>query len=242
MADRYLKLYRIKEINIWPYEDVVSVTPVDRNARATLTVDFADGTKYRVYRRHPNQFIDLAPMETYDESWEGADDGREISPYRLFADRPLAMQIEYVLFHSYKAADYSKLHGLIENIKKGILTPSAFPKDLRPARVILHGDDESHPWDSLRLEGTKPPDHPTSAFIITEHSDIPYINNHTIPECIDYEYVHAAVVKYEFYKTPPTFDELLKRLDKYCEWFEKRLSESAKNPFKVTRTKQKARK
>ncbi|HEX4053842.1 MAG TPA: hypothetical protein VHX86_06225 [Tepidisphaeraceae bacterium] len=242
MADRYLKLYRIKEINIWPYEDVVSVTPVDRNARATLTVDFAEGTKYRCYRHHPGQFVDLAPMETYDESWEGADNGREISPYRLFADRPLAMQIEYVLFHSYKASDYSKLHELIENIKKGILTPSTFPKHLRPARVILQGDDESHPWSSLRLDGTTPPDHPTSAFIIAEHSDLPYINNHTIPKCIDHEYVHAAIVNYDFYKTPPTYDELLKRLDKYCDWFQKLLSESARKPLKSTDAKPKKRK
>ena len=242
MADRYLNLYQIKEINIWPYEDVVSVTPVDRDARATLTVDFTDGMKYRCYRHHPDQFIDLAPMETYAESWEGSDDGREISPYRLFADRPLAIQIEYVLFQSYKAADYPKLCGLIENIKNGNLTASTFPKHLRPARVILQGDEKSHPWSSLRLDGTTPPDHPTSAFIIAEHSDLPYINNHTIPKCIDHEYVHAAVVNYDFYKTPPTYDDLLKRLDKYCDWFEKLLSESTGKTVKGTRTKTKKRK
>jgi hypothetical protein len=131
---------------------------------------------------------------------------------------------------------------LIEQIKKGILTPSTFPKDLRPGRVILQGDDESHPWDTLRLEGKTPPDHPTSAFIITEQSDLPYINNHTIPESIDHEFVHAAVVTYDFYETPPSYDELLNRLDKYCKWFDQRLSASVGKPLKTARTKTKTRK
>jgi hypothetical protein len=239
MADPYLKLYKVKNIHIWPYEDVASVAFVERKARATLAVDFTQAAKYRLYRRHPDQFIELAPIETYDESWEGADNGREISPYRLFAHRPLALQIEYVLFQSYRAADYPKLQGVIEQIKKGILTPNSFPKDLGPTRVILHGDDESHPWETLHTDGKQPPDHPTSAFFITEQSDLPYINNHTIPESIDHQFVHAAVVTYDFYKTPPTYDELLNRLDKYCKWFDQRLSGK---PSKTARTKTKIRK
>jgi len=241
MADPYLKLYKVKSINVWPYEDVVSVTFVERKARAALAVEFADEVKYRCYRRHPDQFIELAPIETYDESWEGADDGREVSPYRLFAHRSLALQIEYVVFQSYKAADYPKLQGLIDQIKKGVLTPTSFPKDLRPSRVILHGDDESHPWDTLHTDCKAPPDRPTSAFIIAEHSDLPYINNHTIPESIDYEFVHAAVVTYDFFETPPTYDELLNRLDKYCDWFDQRLSEVAGKPVDGARTKPKHR-
>jgi len=242
MADPYLKLYKVKSISVWPYEDVVSVTFVERKTRAALAVDFTQEAKYRLYRRHPDQFIEMAPIETYDEFWEGADDGREISPYRLFPHRPLALQIEYVLFHSYRAAEYPKLQGLIEQIKNGLLTPTSFPKDLRPARVILHGDDESHPWDTLHTDCKTPSDRPTSAFIIAEHSELPYINNHTIPESIDYEFVHAAVVTYDFYETPPTYDELLNRLDKYCKWFDQRLSEAAGKPAKGIRTKPKKRK
>jgi len=242
MADQYLKLYKLKQISVWPYEDVASVSFVERKARAALAFDFAENAKYRCYRRHPDQFVDLAPIEVYDESWEGADNGREISPYRLFPHRPLTLQIEYVMFQSYRAADYPKLHGLIEQIKRGILTPSTFPTDLRPARVILHGDDESHPWETLRNDGKQPPDHPTSAFIIAEHSDLPFINDHTIPKSIDHEFVHAAVVTYDFYETPPTYDELLNRLDKYCNWFDQRLSESAGKPAKGARTKPKHRK
>jgi len=227
MADEYLKLYRIKECNVWPYEDVASVTLVERNARAILTADFKDGAKYRCYRHHPDQFVELAPMEAYAESWEGADDGREISPYQLLPDRPLALQIEYVLFQSWKASDQIKLQGLIENIKNGTLTPQDFPQDIRPARVIVRADDESHPWQSLRLEGKQPPTGPTSAFFVCEHSEnLPYINHHTIPKGIDYEFVQAAVVQYGLYKTPPKYGELLKTLDKYCSWFEQRLSET----------------
>jgi hypothetical protein len=237
-----LKLYSVKPCSVWPYEDVASVTLVERKARATLTVDFARGMKQRCYCHHPDQFIDLAAMETYDESWEGIDDGREISPYRLYAHRPLALQIEYVMFQSYRAADYPKFHGLIENIKKGILTSSTFPKDIRPERAILQGDDESHPWDTLHTDCKAPPDHPTSAFIVAEHSGLPYINNHTIPKSIDHQFVHAAVVTYDFYETPPTYDELMNRLDKYCGWFNQRLSESAGKPLKGARTKPKIRK
>jgi hypothetical protein len=74
-----------------------------------------------------------------------------------------------------------------------------FPGDLRPGRAILMGNDESHPWERRRLEGTQPPDHPTSAFVIPGRSDLPYINDQTIPEGIDYQFVQAAVVTPERY-------------------------------------------
>jgi hypothetical protein len=238
MADQYLKRYCVKEFNVWPYEGVESVTLVERKARVVLTADFEGDRRYRCYRRHPGQFVSLAPMEAYSESWEGGG-CREISPYQLLADRPLAIQIEYVLFQSWKASDYPKLQGLIDNIKNGVLTPLAFPQDLRPARVILGADADSHPWEVRRHEGTQPPDHPTSAFIVIEHSDVPYINEHTVPEGVDYEFVQAAVVNYDFYKTPPTYDDLMKRLDKYCLWFEKLLSGTRQAPLKRPPTKRK---
>jgi hypothetical protein len=227
MAGPHLKLYRIKHANVWPYESVSSVTPVEREACAAVPADFHDESTYRCYRRHPDQFVDLAPMEAYDESWEGS--VYEISPYQLIADRPLAFQIEYVVFRSWRAADYVKLQPLIDLIKKGGLEVLGFPADLRPGRAILMGDDESHPWERHRLEGTQPPDHPTSAFIIPERSDLPYINDHTIPEGIDYQFVQAAVVSYDFYEIPPTYDWLMKRLDRYCGWFGAMTGKAEKN-------------
>ena len=34
MAGPYLKLYRIKATNVWPYEDVTSIQLVERKAKA----------------------------------------------------------------------------------------------------------------------------------------------------------------------------------------------------------------
>lgn len=240
MTSPYLKLYRIRHANVWPYECVESVTLVERASPALLTADFKGESTYRFYRRHPNQFVELAPMEDYDDQWEGAG-GLEISPYQLIADRPLALQIEYVLYRSWRKADYPKLQELIQRVKQGGVDALDFPDDLRPARAILQGDDESHPWESRRLEGTHPPDRPTSAFIIPEHSGLPYINDHTIPDRIDYEFVQAAVVTYDFYETPPTYDALMKRLDRYCAWFEKRRSDSPPSNPQTPGTKRKSR-
>ncbi len=219
MPSDFLKVYRIKSTNVYPYDDVQSVKLVDRAAPALLVADLRAETTYRCYRRHPGQFLTLAAMEPYDESWEG-DSGPEVSPYQLLAERPLAYQVEYVLFQSWRAADYEKLESLVQRVKSGVLDTSGLPDALRPGRCQTEADEESDPWQSLRLNGTRPPDHPTSTFLVTERSKFPYINNHTIPEGIDYGFVQASVVNYDFYPTPPRYGELMDRLDTYCDWFE----------------------
>jgi hypothetical protein len=180
-------------------------------------------------------------MEQYDESWEEVH-RLEISPYQLLVDRPLAMQVDYVLFDSWRAGDFAKNQALADDIKKGKLTPLAFPPELRPQRVVVEGDDESHPWSALHLEGTKPPDHPTSAFYVSERSDCPIINHRTIPDGMDFGFVQVAVVNYGFYEKPPTYDELLTRLDQYCEWFATIRAESSGSSSRKARTTRKKRK
>jgi hypothetical protein len=71
----------------------------------------------------------------------------------------------------------------------------------------------------MRLEGKRPPDHATSALYVRERSDLPWINNHTIPDGIDYDAVRAEVVTYDLYPVPPRLGELMRRLDAYCDWF-----------------------
>ena len=236
MASPYLKVYRIKHANVWPYESVQSAMLIEKNAPLVLTADIRVEDTYRCYRRHADQYVEVAAMEDYDETWEGAG-SREISPYQLIPNRSIALQIEYVVYRSWRDTDYPKLAGLTQRIKKGGVEALGFPADIRPSRAVVQGDNESHPWESLRLDGTHPPKRPTSAFIALERSDLPYINHHTSPEGIDYQFVNASVVTYDFYERPPAYKDLMHRLDKYCAWFEKLQSDTQKRRSTKSRTK-----
>lgn len=223
MSSSSLKLYRVKSINVWPYEDVQSIILVDPASRANVAADPRAEESFRIYRRHPDQFISLTPMIAYDDSWEGTN-GPEISPYQLNPQQPLAYQIEYVLYQSHRASDYAKVRGLVKRIKQQKVDLSALPPQLRPQRMITQADDASHPVESRRLEGTTPPARPTSTFFVMERSGIPYINHHTIPDGIDYELVQAAIVSYDFYDVAPVYRDLLERLRTYCDWYDSLLA------------------
>lgn len=219
-SKKFLKLYRVKHINVWPYEDVQSTAVVSAKSPILLTAEMHDDSSIRCYRRHPGQFAELSLVEPYGD-WEGADDGREISPYQVFADRPIALQIDYVVFQSWRGADYAKIEPVIERVKHGGLAALKFPSDLRPDRAVVQGDKDSDPRWAWINEGQLPPEKPRSTFLASERSSIPYINDHTIPKGIDYQCVYAGVMDYRLYDIPPTWDEVMTRLGRYCAWFEK---------------------
>jgi hypothetical protein len=222
MAHAYIKRFQIREFNHWPYNAVESVMLVDRREPVIVPAGMQGDIHYRCYLRHPDQYLFVASMQPYDPSWEKSE-ALEVSVYQLKVEQPLAMQIEYVLFESYLASDHAKLRPLLEEIKSGALTPESFPVSLRPDSVMTTAKGAINPWQDRRLDGKQPPDHAVSVFYVTEKSELPYINNHTIPEHLDFDFVQAAVVTYDFYEVPPTYQILMNRLGKYVNWLEDRL-------------------
>lgn len=164
--------------------------------------------------------MDLSLVEPYTFGWEGEDGGREISPYRLIPGGPLRLQFEYVLFRSYRAQDYALVEPVIDLVKGGGLEALRFPPDLRPDRALLVGDAEGDPAWAWHNELRPPPDRPVTTFLISERSDIPFINDHTVPEHVDHQFVYAAVTAYGLFEAPPTYREALETLQRYCVWFD----------------------
>ena len=46
----------------------------------------------------------------------------------------------------------------------------------------------------------------------------------------DYQFVQAAVITYDFNEVPPIYDQLMKRLDRYCAWFDALLARTTRRP------------
>lgn len=223
MSQTHCKLYQTRSINVYPYQDVISVRPVALDSLVEVDCDLRDHFAYRMYRPGHAQYVSVAPIELLEEQWEWAS-GPETSPFQLRASNRFAMQIEYVVFDSYRMTDHAVLQPIIDRIRKGSLTLADFPAAIRPERIIMEADDRSHPWDTLRLEGTQPPLQSTSAFYVSTPHELPIINHHTIPDGLDFDFVQAAAVHYVVANRLPIYGELLANLDRYCQWFDKMLA------------------
>jgi hypothetical protein len=127
------------------------------------------------------------------------------------------VQIEYVIFGSHRRQDDQRINRLRKKLKKKGLDAIPFPAEIRPqAHHIGTYNDAFH---SHRLEGDLPRS-PFHILFVSEISDIPTINSHTIPEDIDFAWVSVQVVTYRPYQTIPTYRELLATLDQYAACFD----------------------
>jgi len=205
-----LKVYEILHTNSFPYEQAVAVRVAEPGDPITLDTDQDNKRMHRVYRRHPYQHISWGLVEGFDQF----NYAPEVVGGR---DGEIWVQVEYVIFGSHHRPDDQRIKRLRKNLKKKGLAAIPFPAEIRPqAHHIGAYNDAFH---SLRLEGDllRSPYH---ILFVSEISDVPVINDHTIPEDIDFAWVSAQVVTYRPYQTIPTYRELIATLDQYAGCFD----------------------
>jgi hypothetical protein len=206
-----IKVYQFEFPNSWPYAKDVAVRVAVDHDPIGIAVASADQDRMdRTYRRFPDQHVSWAFIEGFD-------------PYdhapESFAARvgEIWVQIEYSLYSSRHRADDARLERLRRTLREDGINALPFPPELRP--------DEHHigtykdAFHTLRLEGTVSRQ-PFHVLYVSELGDIPIINDHTIPEDIDFAWVDAQVVTFGRYDALPTYQELLDRLDRYCGIFD----------------------
>jgi hypothetical protein len=218
-----IKIYGFEFPNSWPYaKDVAVRVATDRDP---IVLEADDRRRmYRTYLRHPDRHVSWALIEG-------------IAPYD-FAPESLAarvgeiwVQIEYSLFSSRQRAADVRLHRLRHTLRQDGLDALPFPPGLRSTEHHIGTHEDA--FHTMRLEG-KIRRQPFNVLYVSELSDLPIINDHTIPEGEDFAWVDAQVVTYGRYDTIPTYGELLDRLGRYCSgfdgWFDAALPTASRRP------------
>jgi hypothetical protein len=224
-----VEVYQIETLKRWPYQSVTSVTFARPSERLTLATKLDDyRTKYRCYLGE-GQYFDwaLVPHNFYRASTVPNDEALEISPTRLMRPQERWIQVEYVMFFSSSPADDSRLVPARARHASGSLGFLGLPKALRPESVKIGTFEDPHyAW----YNGDGGVEKAVTALFISQPSNLPYINNQTIPEGAEYEHVTACVFRYRPYKVAPTYNDCLKDLQAYCRWFDHYLAEAQPQP------------
>jgi hypothetical protein len=204
------KIYDIEFTNTWPYEKDVAVRVAAPDDPIVLLADNGHDRMHRTFLRFPDRHVSWALVEgasTYDHSLE------------TFAARAgeIWVQVEYAIFTSRRRSDDVRLDGLRRRLRADGLAAIPFPPELRPDEHHIGAYEDA--FHLFRLESDVRRQ-PFNVLYVSELSDIPLINHHTIPDDEDFAWVDAQVVTYGRYDALPTYGELLDRLGRYCGSFD----------------------
>lgn len=222
-----VEVYEIETLHHWPYESVKSVRIARASEPLILASNFGWETKYRCYDPGGTAYVSwvLVPHNFYRDSAVPNDETQELSAARLIRPAERWLQIDYVMFHSSSRSDDARLASAREHQASGELSFRGLPASLRPDTVAVGSFEDPH---NAWYESNKKIEEPSTRLFISQRSKLPYINDHTIPEGADYEFVAALVCRYRPYRTTPTYAECLKNLRVYSGWFEQYLPEASK--------------
>jgi hypothetical protein len=218
-------VYQIETLNRWPYESVTSVTFARPSERLALATDLRDyRMKYRCYLNEAQYFNwALVPHNFYRESAVPNDEALEISPTRLMHPHERWIQVEYVMFYSNSPADDARLAPARARHASGDLRFPGLPSALRPDNISIGSFDDPHyAW----YNGNPGVDKAATVLFISQPSKLPRINDQTIPEGAEFDWVTACVFRYRPHGITPTYGDCLKELQAYCRWFDQSFPEA----------------
>jgi DNA-binding winged helix-turn-helix (wHTH) protein len=216
-ASGEIATYYVNHLDRWPYESTTThgSEPVDQPI--AIATNLQTGTTYRCVGSRASQYIDWGLLghninngEREDASGNGLLSTKTILPAELW------IQVEYVLFHANTAPadltiapfrDHLMVHGCTKPSPQGIVQPVSVR--------IGYNNDPHFQWFQL---GEAPTAEQTYVFV-SSISDIPYINQHTIPNATAFQFVHASIIDLRRYTKPITYRELFKRFDDLNAWY-----------------------
>jgi hypothetical protein len=214
-----LKIYEVEFKNSWPYEQPVAVRVAAEADPIILDTGNTSDRMYRIYHRYPDQHVSWALVEGLDPYCE------ELEPLAGRTDA-IWIQIDYFIFDSHRQADDARLKKLRRLLQTKGLKAVPFPPDIRPEayRIGVHEDA----FHTLRLDD-KLRREPFHVLHVSEISNIPIINDGSIPEGIDFGWVDVQVSTFRRYETIPVYRELLQHLRGYCGCLEGLIDQNRKS-------------
>jgi DNA-binding winged helix-turn-helix (wHTH) protein len=212
-----IRTYYVNHLDRWPYESTTSHQSERIDQPIALDTNLQIGTTYRCLASRASQYIDWGLLGHNINNGEREDAfGNALVTTKVILPAELWIQVEYVLFHANTAdadltiapfRDHLMTHGCTNPSPQGIVQPVDFR--------IGNNNDPHFQWFQF---GDSPASEQTYVFV-SSISDLPYINQHTIPNAIAFQFVHASIIDLRRYSSPITYRELFKRFDDLNAWY-----------------------
>jgi hypothetical protein len=212
-----LQVFRVITLNRWPYEEIQPACTAELDDRIHIVTNLKRGTKYR-WVPGPAQGIEWGLLsQNINDGINEDKDGNDLVSDDSLLPKDLWIQITYQLFGSTRRKDDTVIAPFRNRVMTGNYLPLPLASLARTPEVAIGSlNDPYHQW----YEMGDPPSGPETIIFASSISHLEYINAHTIPHGVDYEYIQTSVVDLRSYRALPTYEALVENFDHLHRWYQ----------------------